>query len=167
MVDVLPYLEGLAYVGFIAGAIFAVLELRGISRDRKTSIVQDMFSRFGYDVISAYSKVANGSFKNAQDMEQKCSYESLVQLASYFEGVGYLVRRGLVDKKIVAECLPTVSIWRKMEPWAIWDREKTDPTMWAEFEYLALASEDIEAKYLCEMRPRLEALRIRKKGRAA
>ena len=35
MVDLMHVLEGLAYVGFIAGAFFAVVELRTMSRDRK------------------------------------------------------------------------------------------------------------------------------------
>ena len=43
VVDVLQVLEGLAHVGFIAGAIFAVLELRGISRERRANTVVDMY----------------------------------------------------------------------------------------------------------------------------
>lgn len=42
MVDLIQVLEGAAYVGFILGAVFAVLELRGIGRERRVSIVVDM-----------------------------------------------------------------------------------------------------------------------------
>ena len=42
MVDILQVLEGAAYVGFIAGAIFAVMELRTLSKDRKTELTMRM-----------------------------------------------------------------------------------------------------------------------------
>lgn len=157
-------MEGLAYVGFIAGAIFAVLELRGISRDRRVNTVVDMYSSFiSTDMTEAYSKLITGDFKNAADMEQKCSHSSLARLAGFYEGVGYLTRNKLVDSKVVMDFLPITAMWRKMQPWVMFDRERTDPSQWTEFEYLAIVTEAYDPINLEEMRAKLDALKTLKK----
>jgi hypothetical protein len=160
-------LEGLAYVGFIAGAIFAVIELRGVGRDRRVRTVVDMYSSFiSTDMTEAYSKLITGDFQNAKDMEQKCSHSSLARLAGFYEGVGYLARHKLVDPKVVMDFLPIMAMWRKMQPWIILDRERTDPNQWTEFEYLARVTEAYDPVYLAEMKSKLDALKALKNGKA-
>jgi hypothetical protein len=166
VVDIVQVLEGLAYVGFIAGAIFAVLELRGIGRDRRVSLVVDMYSSFvETDMTEAYSKVITGSYRNAEDIEQKCSHSSLAKIAGFFEGVGYISRKKFVDPSVVMDFLPVVAVWNKMQPWVMYDRERTSPTQWMEFEYLARATEVYDAKsnYLAEVNAAMDSLKAREK----
>jgi hypothetical protein len=162
VVDVLQVLEGLAYVGFIAGAIFAVIELRGIGKDRRVGIVVNMFSSFiATDMTEAYSKIITGDFQSAAEMEQKCSHSSLARIAGFFEGVGYLSRKRLVDPKVVMDFLPIVAVWRKMKLWVMFDRERTSPSQWTEFEYLARSTGvyDYKSGYLEEIQAALDALK--------
>ena len=166
MVDLLQVLEGAAYVGFIAGAIFAVLELRGIGRDRRVGMVVDMYSSFvETDMAEAYSKVITGTYGSAEDIEQKCSHSSLAKIAGFFEGVGYISRKKFVDPSVVMDFLPVVAVWNKMQPWVMYDRERTSPTQWVEFEYLARATEAYDAKsdYLAEVKAAMESLKTREK----
>lgn len=164
----LQVLEGLAYVGFIAGAIFAVMELREIGKSRSVSIVADMYATFiSADMTKAYSKIITGNYQNAADMEQECSHSSLVGVAGFFEGVGYLSRHRLVDPKVVMDFLPVTPVWRKMQDWVMYDRERTDPNQWTEFEYLGIATEAYDAEYTVKMKAELDALKVRIKERGA
>jgi len=168
VVDLIQVLEGTAYVGFILGAVFAVLELRGIGRERRVRIVVDMHTSFiSSDMTEVYSKIITGDFKSAADMEQKCSHASLVKIAGFFEGAGYITRQKFADPKVVIEYLPTGAVWRKMQPWVMFDRERTDPSQWMEFEYLAMFSEHFDTEYLANMKVEFDVLKERKKRKAA
>jgi len=165
VVEILQVLEGAAYVGFIAGAIFAVLQLREIGKDRRVGVVVNMYSTFiSTDMTEAYSKIITEDFQSAADMEQKCSHASLAKIAGFYEGVGYLARKRLVDPKVVIELLPITVVWRKMMPWVMLDRERTAPSQWVEFEYLARMTEVYDAKsvYLAEINAAFDALKARK-----
>ena len=167
MVDILQVLEGLAYVGFIAGAIFAVLELRGIGRDRRVSIIVDMYNSFvSVDMTDAYSMIMTGNFQNAEDMERQCSYSSLTRVAGFYEALGYLCRNRLVDPKVVMDLMPAPALWSKMAPWIAADRERSGYSEgWTEFEYLAKATEvhNIESDYSARVHAELNALKARAK----
>ncbi len=168
MVDILQVLEGAAYVGFIAGAIFAVIQLRTISKDRKTAVIVELYSAFiSTDMAEAYSKVLDGDFPSAVDMEQKCSHASLARIAGFYEGAGYLARKKLVDPKVVIDFLPTTSVWNKMKPWVMFDRERMGPSQWMEFEYLAMMTEGCDPEYLANFKADFEALKMRKFRRSA
>jgi hypothetical protein len=162
----LQVLEGAAYVGFIAGAIFAVLELRGISKDRRANTVVDMYTTFvSSDMTEAYARVMTGVSESGAEMEKECSYASLVRVAGFYEGVGYLARKRLVDQRVVMDLLPIPVVWRKMQPWLMFDRERTAPGMWGEFEYLGKATEvyDAKSEYVAGLNADLDALKAREK----
>ena len=164
MVDILQVLEGLAYVGFIAGAIFAVLELRGISKDRRAQTTMNLYSSFvSSDMTEAYAKVMAEEFRDPADMEKRCSYASLARIAGFYEGVGYLCRKRLVDPKVAIDFLPITAVWRKMEPWVLFNRERTDPGQWMEFEYFANAAEGTDMDYLSSVKADIDAVKKRRK----
>ena len=161
-------LDAIMAISIAAGAAFAVLELRGMSKERRAGIVIGMYSSFvSSDMTEAYSRIMTGDFQSAADMEQKCSHSSLARIAGFYEGIGYLVRKKFVDPKVAMDFLPIIVMWRKMEPWIIFDRERTDPGQWMEFEYLAKVTEDYDAEYLANMKTDFEALKERKKRKAA
>jgi hypothetical protein len=99
-------------------------------------------------MTDAYSMVTTGDFKSGADMEQKCSHSSLARLAGFFEGVGYLSRKRLVDPTVVMEYLPITAVWRKMKPWIMFDRERMGELQWCEFEVLSRMAEDFDAKWV-------------------
>ena len=166
MVDILQVLEGLAYIGFIAGAIFAVLELRGISKDRRSNAVVDIYTTFvTSDMTEAYARVMTGSSESGAEMEKECSYASLVRVAGFYEGVGYLARKRLVNPKVIIELLPCEVVWSKMQSWLMFDRERSSPGMWREFEFLGKASEawGIKSDYVAQVSADIDALTARDK----
>jgi len=124
VVDILQVLEGLAYVGFIAGAIFAVLELRE-SAGQAVSIIVDMYNSFvSVDMTDAYSMIMTGNFQNAEDMERQCSYSSLTRVAGFYEALGYLCRNRLVDPRSHGPNASPCPL-SKMAPWIAADRERS------------------------------------------
>ena len=138
MVDILLVLEGAAYVGFIAGAIFAVLELRGIARDRRTHLVVDVFTRTSDPGFAgAVIKIMGAEFKDAKEAKEMCTEDSLMMVGHYFEGLGLLLARGLVDEDLLLEVWPYDQVFDKMKPYTAEIRKKYTPDAWEWFEYLA------------------------------
>jgi len=138
MVDASLVLDAIVAVSIAAGAAFAVIELRGIGRDRRTRLVLDMmFHVSSNDFAQHWSKIVTAEFSTANDAQEKCSWASLEIVADFFEGVGLLVRRDLVDANLVFDMLPIHHAWLKLKPWCIGIRERFDPTMYEHFEYAA------------------------------
>ncbi len=143
MVDILQVLEGAAYVGFIAGAIFAVLELRTMSRDRRTELslrmTEYMCSREFEEATAIFMKA---KFKTAQEAEEQCSLAVLLMVADYCESIGYMARKKLVPMDIILETIPIEYCWDKIKIWAH-DDESADPARanygaaYQSFEWLA------------------------------
>ncbi|OGS56339.1 MAG: hypothetical protein A3K60_08325 [Euryarchaeota archaeon RBG_19FT_COMBO_56_21] len=168
MVDVSLLLDAIMAVSIAAGAAFAVLELRAMGKDRRAHIVVDMYTSFvSSDMTEAYSKIMTGEFQSAADMEQKCSHSSLARIAGFYEGIGYLVRKKFVDPKVAMDFLPIMVVWRRMQPWIVFDRERIDPNQWAEFEYLANVTEDYDADYLANIKADLDSVKKRRNRNAA
>jgi len=119
VVDLMQVLEGLAYVGFIAGAIFAVLELRGFRQDRSTELVMRMNEFMcSRDFAEMTARFMKARFKTAKEAEEQLSMADLLMAADYFEGVGYLAKRRLIPTKIIVDTLPSDYAWDKIKPWA-------------------------------------------------
>ncbi len=137
-------LEGLAYVGFIAGAIFAVLELRTMSKDRKTELVMRV-SEFmcTLEFEQAAAKFMKARFKTPEEAEEQVSLPVLMMIADYCEGIGNLAQRGLVPKDVVFDLFPIEYVWSKLKVWAKASSDIDDPdrdkygTAYPSFEWLA------------------------------
>jgi hypothetical protein len=147
VVDILPYLEGLAYVGFIAGAIFAVLELRTMSRDRRTDMMMrlmELFSTREFHQIE--DKFSHSNAVDAKSMEQEISWGDLTFIADCVEYLSFLARRNLIDKKLVLEFYDLDSVWNKLRPWVVSERERTDnDELYSDFEWMAKVQAGHEA----------------------
>lgn len=120
------------------GIVFASIQLRGLTRDRRTHLVLDLLSRVGtLEFSEQMSKIMNAEFKDAREAEEKCSFVALSMVARYYEGVGLLVRRGLVDADLVFESLPLDLMWDKMRPWCLDKRASLRSDLYVHFEYVA------------------------------
>jgi hypothetical protein len=107
--------------------------------------VISLFSQYISQLSEPYSLLFSEEFVDVAEMEKKCSFEGLFKIAGYYEAVGLMVRRGLVDAHLVMDYLPIVDVWEKMKPWALQHREKTKvPNYWEYFEYLANQAKDYE-----------------------
>lgn len=127
MVDLMQVLEAATYAAFIAGAIFAVMELRTMSRERKMGLIL-RFNEFwcSKDFVEAFTKVKRlgPKDKDPRQIEEKCTEESLWMVMDYITGVGDLYYDNLLDRKFVFGLIAWDLIWQRLEPWVIDVRQK-------------------------------------------
>jgi hypothetical protein len=138
VVDLLQVVEGLAYVGFIAGAIFAVWELREVRRDRATQLMLSMMGAVSSrDMQEMVRPIEDSEYGSAQEAEERCGRVALYAVGGYFECLGYLVAQRMIDSKAVFEGLGIVDVWDKMKPWVLVERENHGPAQFENFEKAA------------------------------
>jgi hypothetical protein len=119
VVDLLQVLEGAAYVGFIAGAIFAVIELRTLTKDRKTELLMRVTEFSGtLEFETAGAKFMRASFRTPEEAEEQCSLPVLMMIADFNENLGILAQRGLVSKDVVLDTFNFEYVWDKIKVWA-------------------------------------------------
>lgn len=139
MVEVPLILDAIVTVSIAAGAFFAVIELRDMKKDRQTQLVLDMHKRFSDSDFEGHAaKVLHTEFKDGEEAEQRCSVVTLGAVGDYFNGIGVLIERDLVDRSLVFDMVPFDIYWDKLRPWALLRREELqNPTIWDHFEYAA------------------------------
>ena len=66
------------------------------------------------------------------------TYNIFSSIGSYFEGMGVLVKRNLIDVTLVDDLMsgPLMGLWQKFEPVILEDRRRNMPTIWEWFGYL-------------------------------
>jgi len=138
VVELLQVLEGLAYVGFIAGAIFAVLELRSISKDRKLELLMRLMEKWNSrEFTAAMVNWVQADFRSAEMAEKTCPKADLVMMAEYFDWAASLARNKLVSEGFVSGNLDFEFVWTRMKPWCLHWREQTAPGQLNSFEWMA------------------------------
>jgi hypothetical protein len=126
VVDLLAILEGLAYVGFIAGAIFAVIELRTMARDRQTQFIMRVNEFWSTkDFEEAVTRIDELDSKDPRKMEEMATKTSLKLVVNYLDGIGDLARRGLLKKELVLDITAWDTVWDKLLPWIDSERKRT------------------------------------------
>jgi hypothetical protein len=125
LVVTMEILEAGTYISFIAGALFAVWQLYDMRRDRKTQLVlgimEAMSSRENQEMMRSILECES---RDAKEIEEKCGRNALFRVGAYFEGLDYLLGRGLVDREPVFEVMTIAMLWKKMKPWVLKEREK-------------------------------------------
>jgi len=127
----------IASAGVFAAAIYYILQIRHQTRIRQTDLIMRLYSTFNsLEFSEAFTKVAFAKFKDARETEEKCSLPVLFMVGSYFEGVGVLLHKKLVDIGVIYDLLPVSPAWEGMKPWCLAIRQKHGKTFWEWFEYL-------------------------------
>jgi hypothetical protein len=107
-----------------------------------------MFNLTGIDFVQARSRVFALDYKDYDDFVKK--YGSFIEtetptlmaiatINNYFEAIGYLLKRNLVEIGYVWDCYGAlaISLWEKIKPIVKGVREQYNiPNAWAPFEYL-------------------------------
>jgi hypothetical protein len=136
----------IASAGVLAGVIYYILEIRHQSRLRQTESVTRLspyFNMNAREMQEAISQVCSMEYENYDDYLEKYSEKpenaSLKILGNYFEGIGILVSKKLVEADIVYSFWGDViqSSWEKIRPLIADMRKDTgDLNTWAFWEYL-------------------------------
>jgi len=147
MVDVQTVSILVAAASVVVGVVLAVLQLRDLVKTRQTDLVMRLYSTFGSrEFQEAWVETLRLEFKDYHDYLNKYgatsgkpAYTSVNMIASFFEGMGILLHRKLVDIALVDDLSSTdiILTWHKMKPIVDgWRKHFNRPQMSEWFEYL-------------------------------
>lgn len=112
--DVASISSIVAAVGVVVGVILTVQELRHIHKQRQTDLLVRLapwLNMSGGELLQAYVKVLNLDFKDydefvekyGQPLAEKPEQMAIMTVGNYFEAVGTLLRKKLLDLDLVWE----------------------------------------------------------------
>jgi len=115
-----------AAIGVIVGVVFATLQLRDLVKARQTDLVMRLYSTYGSkEFQEAWVETLRLEFKDYKDYlkkygatSEKPVYVSVNMVASFFEGIGILLYRRLIDITLVDDLFSSdvIITWHKMKP---------------------------------------------------
>ena len=119
MLDVPSISAVVAAVGVIVGVVLAIMELRNITKTRQMQLIMSIYSLFttrGY--MEAWEKIRTREFKDYDGYVKKHGLTDFMQVASLFEGLGFLLHRRFLDVDLVRELMneSTKMTWEKVKP---------------------------------------------------
>ena len=126
--------------GLLIAALYYVLQIRHQTKMRQTDLVMRLYTTFGSkEYLEAYTNVRTMEFKDYNDFEEKYGWTDVSLIGVFFEGVGVLLHRELIDIELVDDLFtgPTKIIWNKIRQLVEVTREKASyPQLYEWFEYL-------------------------------
>ena len=140
-----------ASISVVVGVALAVLQLRNQVRTRQAQLFMDFYNHFCTKEFAKYCQeiiyvYKYEDFEESQDKPTFLLGETDIEVAStvgevcaFFEGMGLLVKRRLIDINLVAELLssPLSWVWKKLEnPIRRARKHWGRPQIWEWFEYL-------------------------------
>ena len=140
MLDIPSISSAVATIGVLVGVTFAYLEVRTLVKTNQTDLAFRLYSTFGdKEFQEAYEKVSTMEVKNYDDVVKKGYRTELYKIGSFFDGIGVLVKRGLVDFGLVNDLFreSIKLVWAKFEPIVEDYRRQFNEPLWGvSFEYL-------------------------------
>jgi len=136
-----------AAASVLVGVIFALMQLRDFVRTRQTDLVMRLYSAYGSrEFQEAWVETLRLEFKDYNDYlrkygatSEKPVYTSVNMVAAFFEGIGILLRRKLVNMDLVDDLFSSdiIITWQKMKPIVDgWRKHFNRPQISEWFEYL-------------------------------
>jgi len=119
MLDVSSISAVVTVFSVMVGVVFAIVELRNISRAQQMELIMNIFSRFANrEFIIAWEKLRTRESKGYEEYMKKYGWVEVTQVSAMFEGLGVLVNRRFVDIDLVRELLSesTKMTWEKVKP---------------------------------------------------
>jgi hypothetical protein len=140
VVDIQTVSIAIASAGVFAAAVYYVLQIRHQTRTRQTDLIMKLYSTYGSgEFQEARWNVMNREFKDFDDYTRKFGWKEETEVGIFFEGIGVLLKRKLVDISLVDDLFSTSikNTWEKMKPFIEAARKKYDqPALLEWFEYL-------------------------------
>ena len=140
MVDVASVSAVVAAIGVIVGVVFTVFELRNLIRQRQTDLVIRLYSTMGSSSLQeVWEKTRDRQYEGFKSYETKYGLREVNQIGIFFEGIGVLLHRKLIDIDLVDDLFtaPVKMQWERMKPLVKdYRKERNLPTIFEYFEYL-------------------------------
>ena len=136
--DVASISAVLAAGGVIVGIVLAFLEVRNLIRTRKMDLVMRIvLSTLSKEFRQAWIKINKSESKSYDDFVTKNELEAQ-QISGFFEGLGLLVNRKIVDLDLVGNLWDAEFAWEKLKLYTEGQRKRAnDPRTYEWFEYFA------------------------------
>jgi len=135
MVDLQTASIMVASASVVAGVIYYALQIRNQNRMRQTDLTLRLYQQLGSKEFMNYWRQAiTREEKDYNEYIKKHGAVELLQISTFFEGVGILLHRKLLDIDMARELFgePIKAIWEKNE--RILKEMHSDKCFW--FEYL-------------------------------
>ena len=130
----------IASAGVLLAAIYYVLQIRHQTRLRQTDLVMRLYSTFGSkEFQDAWTRIESIEFKNYDEYVKKCGLGDYAQCATFFEGIGVLLQKKLIDINLVDALfsVPLKFMYERMKPIIEGNREQLhNQRVFEHFEYL-------------------------------
>jgi len=140
MVDVQTVSIAIASAGVFAAAIYYIFQIRHQTRIRQTDLVMKLYSQFtSLEFQKVWYEVLKREAKDYYDYEKKYGWAEATTVGIFFEGIGILLKRKLIDIELVDDMFttPIKWTWEKMKDIALeWRKVRNQPEILEWFEYL-------------------------------
>ena len=145
MVEYLPLV--LTGLGLTASILYYALVLRNQNKMMKTQMFMNLYATYSSpEFRRRYNDISfNVEYDNYNDFWEKYgpvknpeAFAEWTSVAAFFEGMGLLVKKRLIDIENVHDLLGSVIIdtWEKMGRAILESREIHNIVLWQQFEYL-------------------------------
>ena len=140
MVDITETAAIIAAAGVLVGVAYYVLDIRNQSKVRQTDLVMKLYSQFNsFEFQKVWYEVLEREAKDYYDYKKKYGLAELTAIGIFFEGIGILLRKKLIDIELVDDMFttPVKWSWEKMKDIALeWRKVRNAPEIGEWFEYL-------------------------------
>ena len=129
----------MAYVGFIAGALFAIIELRSMRKDRELDFYLRMNEHWSSrDFEEAIIRVRElpPEIEDPREIENRCGALALWTYIDYLDGIGQLARNKMLRKEFVLDLAEWAGFWVKLEPWIMDKRQNGFPVCAVDLQWI-------------------------------
>lgn len=120
-------------VALIIGAYYYIKNLKHQRLIRETDLIMKLYMTFqSREMLESRASISGEDYWDTN----KYALEAH-QLAGFFDGIGILVKKKLVNVEIIGSMFDVKSGWKKLEPWIMAMRNKTgNREIYDNYEYL-------------------------------
>ncbi len=140
MVDLQTVSITIASASVVAGVIYYLLLIRLQTKARQTDLVIRLYTTFaGKEMRQTWEKITTRESMDFNAYREKFGLSDLNEIGWFFEGVGVLLHRKLIDIAVVDDLFssPIKISWEKMRFVAEGERKQFGrPQIWEWWEYL-------------------------------
>jgi hypothetical protein len=102
MVDISTISTIIVTLSVVVGVVFTILEIRHMTKTRRTEVILRIYERFGSrEIVDAIMKIGGAKFESFDEYVKKYGLSDTIQVLEIFDEVGVLLEQGLVDTNLV------------------------------------------------------------------
>ena len=155
MIDLQFILTILPVFSMAVALVYYAMNLRNANKTqlmaqetRQASLFMQIYNQFTSERVmeTSIEIMAQWEWSSFEEFQQKygagtnpSAYSKFMKIINYFEGVGILLKRGLIDEEFVSDLMgaPLMMVWEKTQPVIEGIREFYDDSeLWDNYEYL-------------------------------